>query len=255
MRAPILFIHGTGGRPRHFEPWVRYFRAGGHQCLAPALPGHAPDDPAALSRLTLDDYVAAMGEALARLDGPPVVVGYSIGGVVGQMLAASADCAGLVLLASPPGRFMRPQGPLLLEALRYAWPVLRGRAFLPTPATLRSLLLHDLSVAEQDEIVSEFGHESGRVIRALAFGRARVAANDLRCPVLVVNGMRDRVVGLSAAAGLARRTGAELVLVPGRGHWLLADSLFGTIIPHVRDWIGRLPDRGRVSSFPRAAEL
>lgn len=255
MRAPILFIHGASGKPAHFESWIRYFRAGGHQCLAPALPGHAPDDPAALARLTLDDYVAAMGEAIAGLEAPPVVIGYSMGGVVAQMLAAGVECAGLVLLASPPAGFMRPQWPLVAEGWRYAWPVLRGRAFRPTPATLKALLLHDLSVAEQDEVVTEFGHESGRVMRSLALGRARVAARDLRCPVLVVNGSRDRIVGLSAAAGLARRYAAELVLVPGRGHWLLADSLFGTIVPLVRDWIGRLPEPAGLPSFRPAADL
>ncbi len=255
MRAPILFIHGTAGRPAHFEPWVRYFHAAGHECLAPALPGHAPDDPAALSRLTLDDYVAAVGEVLSRLSGPPVIVGYSIGGLVGQMLAATAECVGLVLLASPPPGFFRPQLPLLAEAPPYALSILRGQAFRPTPATLKALLLHDLSVAEQEELAGDFGHESGRVIRAIALGRVRVPAADVRCPVLVVNGTRDRVIALSVAAALVRRYGAELVLVPGRGHWLLADSLFGTIIPQVRAWIGRLPERAGLPSFQRAADL
>ena len=56
---------------------------------APALPGHVPDDPAALDRLTLDDFVATGAEVAGGFGEPPVIVGYSIGGVspIGHVVA------------------------------------------------------------------------------------------------------------------------------------------------------------------------
>ena len=151
-RPPILFIHGTAGKPSHFDAWVRHFANAGHRCIAPALPGHVPDDPAALDRLTLADYTAAMRVALTAIGEPAVVVGYSIGGVVGQVLAASMPLAGLVLVASPPARPYLPGAALASAALPYAWRALRGRAFRPSEATLRALLVHDLPPDEQETI-------------------------------------------------------------------------------------------------------
>jgi pimeloyl-ACP methyl ester carboxylesterase len=255
MRAPILFIHGTAGKPAHFDSWVRYFERAGHHCVAPALPGHVPDDPAALGRLTFDDFVSACREVAAGLGEAPVIIGYSIGGVIGQVMAASGECAGLVLVASPPAEPYLPGWPLIMDGAPYFWPVLRGRAFRPSAKTLRALLLHDLAPAEQDEIVGDFGHESGKAIRALGLGHARVAPAEIRCPVMLVHGARDRVVPLATATGLARRLAAEFLMVPGRGHWLLADMLTDTIVPYVADWIGRLAGAGALPSFRPATEL
>lgn len=255
MRAPILFIHGTAGKPAHFAAWALHFEGLGHRCLVPALPGHDPDDPAALDRLTFADFTKAMEEALKALGEPAVVIGYSIGGVIGQVLAASMPVAGLVLVASPPARPYLPGSALAASGLPYAWRVLRGRAFRPSERTLRALLVHDLAPAEQDETVGDFGHEAGRAIRALALGEVRVAAAQIACPVMLVHGARDRVVPLVTATGLARRLKAEFLLVPGRGHWLLAESLAGTIVPHVADWIGRGGAAKPVSSHRPGAEL
>jgi len=255
MRVPILFIHGTAGKPGHFDAWVRYFERAGHRCVAPALPGHAPDDPAALGRLTFDDFVSASAEVAAGLGEAPVIVGYSIGGVIAQAIAATNACVGLVLVASPPAEPYLPGWPLIIDGAPYFWPVLTGKAFKPSPKTLKALLLHDLAPAEQDEIIGDFGHESGRALRALALGHARVAAAEVRCPVMLVHGARDRVVPLATATALARRLAAEFLIVPGRGHWLLADSLTETIVPYVADWIGRLPAPAAVPSFRPAGEL
>jgi pimeloyl-ACP methyl ester carboxylesterase len=255
MRAPILFIHGTAGKPAHFDSWIRYFERAGHRCVAPALPGHVPDDADALGRLTFDDFVSASAEAADGLGALPVIVGYSIGGVIGQAMAASGECAGLVLVASPPAEPYLPGWPLIIDGAPYFWPVLTGKAFRPSPKTLRALLLHDLAPAEQDEVIGDFGHESGKAIRALALGHARVAPAEVRCPVMLIHGARDRVVPLATATGLSRRLAAEFLVVPGRGHWLLADSLTETIVPYVADWIGRLPAAAAVPSFRPAGEL
>lgn len=254
-RPPILFIHGTAGKPAHFDSWRRHFERAGHRAAAPSLPGHLPDDPAALDRLTLDDFVATCAEVASGFGAPPVIIGYSIGGVIGQVIASSAECAGLVLVSSPPAGAYMPRWPLVIDGAPCLWPVLRGRAFRPSAKVLRALLLHDLAPAEQDEMVGDFGHESGRAIRSLALGQVRVRPTDIRCPVMLVHGARDRVVPLATATGFARRLAAEFVMVPGRGHWLLADSLADTILPYVADWIGRLPAAGALPSFRPAAEL
>lgn len=249
MKPPILLLHGACSRPAHLEPWRAWFTAAGYRCAVPALPGHGDGDEVVLARLGMDDCLAAVSASWAAFDSPPVVVGHSLGGLLAQQLAARAECAAIILVASlPPARL-----PLTLEALPYYLPlmprILAGRPIHPTRAALEALSLHDLSVAEREELLPDFGPESGRVYRSLALGLARVERRAMRCPVFVIHGQADRQVPLSVARRLATRYRAELVVVPGHGHWLIAGSLIGLAASPVLAWIEEL-GRGARPSFP-----
>ena len=240
MKPPVLLVHGACSQPAHLEPWRAAFAAMGHECAVPALPGHAAGEFAALGRLKLRDYLAALAEVHGRFDRPPVVVGHSMGGLLAQRLAATVECAGVVLVASMPSGTV----PATLGALPYLFElapaILAGRPFRAPPAALAHLTLHDLSAAEQDELIPDFVAESGRVYRQILLGRARVSAGAIRCPVLVVHGGADRLVPVRVARRLARKHAAALTIIPGRGHWLIAGSLMAAVLPVVLDWIGRL---------------
>ena len=240
MKPPILLVHGACSRPAHLEPWRTAFIRAGHACLAPALPGHRPGDDGALARLTLRDCLATLREAHQRFDRPPVVIGHSLGGLLAQKLAATVECAGLVLVASMPTGTV----PAALGALPWLAPlapaVLAGRPFTVPADGLTQLALHDLAPAERDELLPDFVPESGRLYRQILFGRARVAAGAVRCPVLVVHGAADRLVPVRVARGLARKYGAELAIIPGHGHWLIAGSLAPVVLPVIAGWMARI---------------
>ncbi len=241
MKPPILLLHGACSQPAHLASWQAFFASAGYACSVPALPGHVPDDPATLARMSIKDYRAAVAAARAELDRPPIVIGHSLGGLLAQQLAATSECAAIVLVAS------LPPGPLPMTALAFphfmplAPLVLLGRPLRPTRLGLEMLTLHDLAVAERDEILPDFVHESGRVYRSLVFGLVRVDAGAVRCPVLVLHGKSDRLVPLSVGRKLAARYGAEIVVIPGHGHWLVAGSLLEVAAAPVLDWIESLP--------------
>jgi pimeloyl-ACP methyl ester carboxylesterase len=69
---------------------------------------------------------------------------------------------------------------------------------------------------------------------------ARVLAQQVRCPVLVVHGTSDRIASYTRGAALAEHTGGSLVLVEGGGHAPHARDpvLFNGL---VRDFVERLP--------------
>jgi pimeloyl-ACP methyl ester carboxylesterase len=239
MRPPILLVHGAFGQAANFEPWRGYFRAAGYPTTAISLPGHAPVDEEVLKRLTLADCLAAVGEAAAKLDRAPIVIGHSMGGLLAMMLAAEAECAALVTVAAPaPGRL-----PAQFGGFRYAIPhvgrILAGLPVKPSPAAIRSLVTHDLSPAESDEVIAQTGMESGLVLRKLAFCDTEVALSTIRCPVLCLSGDGDRVVPRSAGYRIAAETVAEHIVFPDHGHWLIAGSLVGTVAAPVREWLER----------------
>jgi pimeloyl-ACP methyl ester carboxylesterase len=237
MKPPILIIHGACSQPGHLEPWRAFFSAAGYSCAVPALPGHVPDDPDALADLAMKHYLAAVREVRVDLHAPPIVVGHSLGGLVGQQLAATVPCAALVLVSSVPPEML----PVTMQAVPYLLPlaprVFLGRPIKPGRAALEALTLHDLDKTERDTLLPGFGHESGRVFRSLVLGRIRADASRVRCPVLILHGEADRLVPISVGRRLARRYAADLLTVPGHGHWLVAESLIPDAAVPVLDWI------------------
>ena len=239
MRSPILLVHGAFGQAANFEPWLHYFRNAGYPSKAVSLPGHGPSDEAVLRRLTLADCLAAIGEVAAKFDRPPVVVGHSMGGLLAMMLAAEAECAGLVTIAAPaPHRL-----PAQYSGFRYAVPhigrILAGLPVRPIPEAIRALVTHDLSPAESEDVIAQTGMESGRVLRQLAFADTEIALETIRCPVLCLSGGGDRVVPRTAGYRIAAATIAEHIVFPGHGHWLIAASLVGKVAAAVKDWLDR----------------
>jgi len=235
------------------EPWRAFFAAEGYACTVPALPGHAPSDPDLLRRLGIDDFFSAVSHVLARFERPPIVIGHSMGGLLAQMLAAAFDCAAIVLVGSlAPGRLPAPPGAIPYY-LRVGPRILAGWPFSPSRAGLRRLVLHDLPLAERESLIEGFVPESGLAYREMLFGKVRVKPKSVSCRVLVVNGGADRLVPPSVAGEIARKYGAELTIIPGHGHWLIAGSLIDIAAVVVLRWIeglsARSQDRAARPSF------
>jgi len=241
-RPPVVLIHGACSQPAHFSAWRALFEGAGYGCTVPALPGHAPSDPAVLRGQGFADYLDAMRAVVAGLGARPVVVGHSMGGLIARMLAAEGLCAGVVLVTPlPAGRV-----PATIGALPYfaavAPFVVAGQPFRPWPGAVRRLALHHLPRAEQNVIADGFVAESGRAYRDLVLGRAKVKRRGVRCPMLVLHGDADRLIPLAVARGIADKHGAPLAVIPGQGHWLIAPSLAEDVAGRVLAWIAAQPE-------------
>lgn len=240
MKPPLLLVHGAFSGAAHLAPWAAYFRARGYHCVAPALPGHSGGDRNSLAWLDLGAHLEALGEVCLGFDRPPIIIGHGLGGLIAQHLRATADCAGIVLVSSWPASTFRPRPRAMLNALPMMSRILRGRVVKPGRSVVRTLVLHDLSVAEREDTLGEFREESGRVLRPAFFGKAEVPATTVRRHVLVVSGSADRIVPMAVPFDLARMYHAEHLVVAGRGHWLIAASLVGVVAAAVVDWLERL---------------
>jgi pimeloyl-ACP methyl ester carboxylesterase len=251
MKPPILFIHGAFTRAKRWDPWLSYFRAAGFTCLAPSLPAHDPPDMVALGRLTFRDYVDAMIAAHATLDGPPVVIGSSMGGLIAQHVAVETRSAGLVLISSAPP--WRGGGKLaaLQYAFEYAIPIASGRALRGNKDAARKLVLHDLSPEEQDFFLAIFADESGKAYRTMVTGGAPIAQGAVKCPVLVLSAAADRLFKPKVAERIAAFYHARHVVFPG-GHTLAAAALFGPIGAEIVAWIAGLDPAAPPSFRPGA---
>ena len=103
-RGPaVLCLHGLTGTPYEVRPPAELLATQGFACLGPLLPGHGTT-PHELNETPRADWVrAALAgyDELAQTHERVYVVGLSLGGLLGLVIAARRPIAGAVILAAP----------------------------------------------------------------------------------------------------------------------------------------------------------
>jgi pimeloyl-ACP methyl ester carboxylesterase len=253
MGKSVALIHGAFCGGWCFQDFTPVFKACGFDCHAPSLrfhvsgPAREPDPR--LEQMSVADYTHDMAEFIASFSEPPVIVGHSMGGVIGQQLAARGLARSLVLLASgaPWGILPSTEDELALAlGLMKASPFW-DKALKPSFDVARQDSLASLDPEAQRRVFDQFSAESGRALFELffwMFDKRRTTAVEtakVTCPVLVVSGSDDKVI--SAVTGrkiaqLYRR--ATFHEVTGRGHFLIMEEGSGQLAERCADWIGEM---------------
>jgi pimeloyl-ACP methyl ester carboxylesterase len=98
--ATFVLVHGAFGSPAELAAVIPEIEALGHRAIAVDLPC---TNPAA----TLDDYASTVVDAMARIEGPVVVVGHSAGGATISLVPSRTRVDRLVYVTAvvpEPGR-------------------------------------------------------------------------------------------------------------------------------------------------------
>ncbi len=246
QRPPLLFVHGYMGSAWIFERYQRFFAERGWTSWALNLRGRAGSEPAAgLGRATIADYVSdALGVARALADRHwvqrPVVLGHSMGGLIGQKLAEVGMANALVLLCSAPPRgisFLTPR--LLGLQLRYILPMLRGRPISAPAPNFAYYNCNCVPAEEHDALFARACPDSTHAGRAMLFGLVAVDESRVRCPVLAVTGAEDRFFPPRVGRRLAEKYGAEYVELAGRGHLVPCEPGWEESADLIERWVAR----------------
>lgn len=235
---PVVLLHG-GGSDRAQLSWRHALPAAAQVCrvLAPDLPGHGRTPPLK-GPPTTEAYVRWLQEFLDALGLHRVVlVGLSMGGAIalGYTLEHPHRVEGLMLVASYGFTPRVPFHGVAWWLLRT--PLARGlrwvrRSSLAARWALR-FLVGDLRTVPPDLVADALAAVRDRTSRDVFYSwlrtelrRDRVRTcyldrlSEVRVPVLLVHGDRDRVVPVAGSQEAARRIpGARLVVLQGCGHW------------------------------------
>jgi pimeloyl-ACP methyl ester carboxylesterase len=237
-RPPVVLIHGAANSSGVWRFWRERLEAAGFPTVAPDLRGHgtAPCDD--LGRVSMGDYVADVTAAVAPLGRPPVVVGWSMGGLVALMYGAVAPTVGVLALApsTPASLLAQPSG-------RPPEPGVFGPEVygISDPASLSQPTMPDLEPDEVRVALASLGPES-------AFAR-----QERRCgvwfhprgfmgPVMIVAGERDESFPPPVCRQLARFLAADYVELAGASHWglVLNRRALDAAWPALAAWLDRL---------------
>ncbi|WP_046227449.1 alpha/beta fold hydrolase [Paenibacillus dauci] len=110
-RPPLLFVHGAYTGSWMWSKYIPHFVDNGWTCYSMNLRGHYRSRSVDMSKVTFEDYLEDIRTILDEFERPPVLIGFSMGGILSQKTAESAPLAGLVVIDSSLSREVHEQAP------------------------------------------------------------------------------------------------------------------------------------------------
>jgi carboxylesterase len=234
----VLLLHGFGDTPQTLHYVADALQSAGYTVRAPLLPGHGRT-LAEFSATRAKQWIGAARDAYAELTaafGPSPVVGLSMGGALGILLAAETPTMPALALVAPYVSI--PRRARLVARFHPFWklvtPYFRsgGERSILDPVERAKALGYGV-------LTPRLLFELSRVVR-----RVQVSLPRVRVPTLVIHGLNDERIPPDAAAREYARLGAaekELVWMETGGHVLTVDYGRDRVIELVIDWLARHP--------------
>lgn len=225
---PVILVHGATSSALVWTFWQRELATRGWTSHALDLRGHGRSDPIDLSHTRMQDYAADVRSLAGQFTRAPVVIGWSMGGLVAMMVAAAGGATACVGLApSTPSKQID------------AAVALRSGEFGPEEygITNRDLdaqpAMPDLDREERAIALASLGRES-RLARDER--KAGIVIEAVPCPLLIVTGTADRQWPRQRYENLPLM--ADHLSVEGASHWglVLNRRMLATAIPAVLRW-------------------
>ncbi len=256
-KPAIVLIHGFWVTPRSWEHWVSHYEAKGHEVHAPAYPGLEVEvealnaDPQPLRELTVEGIVAHLESVLAGIEGEPILIGHSAGGVFTQLLLDRGHGAAGVAISSAPteGVAVVP-----LSQIKAAFPVLKDPIHKDRAVGLDRKQWHYAFANTLSEEESDALHEryaipaSGKIFWESALATLQPGhqgtyvdyGNDERAPLLFISGSEDNLMPPSVQASNAKHyksdTVTEVEVYEGRDHAIIAEAGWEEVADRALEW-------------------
>lgn len=238
----ILFLHGSGQTRQSWGSALAQASERGYRAISLDLRGHGDSDWSADGEYSLDRFAADLRQVIVQLEREPILVGASLGGIIGMMIAAAPPprLRGLVLVditarvemsgANEVIAFMdsAPDGFASLEEAAAA-----VSAYLPhrsrptnTNGLKRNLRLRDGRYHwHWDPAFMRMGRDASGKIKADQPNSLEILARAIDIPTLLIRGSRSRIVSEDGAREFLELVPhAEFVDIAGAHHMVAGDA-------------------------------
>ena len=253
----IVLIHGLWMTPLSWEKWIEHYEGKGYKVIAPGWPGINGDpaalrrDPSPLAELGVKEIADHYEKIIRELDGPPIIMGHSFGGLITQILLdRGLGAAGVGIDSGPPKGVLK----LPFSALRVASAALRNptnkhKAVGLTPKQFHYAFGNTLSENDSQSVYERYAIPGpGRPLFEAAFAALSPNSptkvnlhNDNRAPLLLIAGGKDHTVPASLTRTnfkLQRKSKAptEYKEFPGRSHYTVGQDGWEEVADYALDW-------------------
>ena len=261
-----LLLHGLTSAPQEMRGLGEYLAARGHTVLGLRLPAHATR-PRAMLHTSWEDWLAAAEDGYHLLENNVrhvIVLGLSLGGAIGLLLASSRPVVGVVAMSTPYEVPPQPRLRFLKALLRPLALLGRMIPYLPKPPPM-DYRNHE---AAQNHLTYPVlpVRAITETAQLLTVMRARLA--EVRVPVLLMHSIHDGGVSPANARSIYEQLGSaqkQLLWLENSGHVLTVEpahrqgyeSAAGFVerwSQPARDGLGE-PDEGAATRPRRRASL
>lgn len=238
----ILFLHGSGQTRQSWSGALAEAVRRGYRAVSLDLRGHGDSDWAPDGQYSLDRFAADVRQVIEHIGGEPILVGASLGGLIGMLIAAAPppQVRGLVLVditariekggANEVMAFMdsAPNGFGSLEDAAAA-----VSAYLPhrprptnTSGLKRNLRLRNGRYYwHWDPAFMQMGRNAQSKLNFEGPNPLESVARAVNIPTLLIRGSRSRIVSeASAREFLEMVPHAEFVDIAGAHHMVAGDA-------------------------------
>ena len=238
-QLPIVFQHGLWGTDVQLAPYLRFFSSVGFDCYAACRRGRRGVPPERARGVRFADYVEDALSVLDAIHPEPIVIGWSLGGLVAQKIAEAGRCCAAVLVAPVASGDIHfvPRLGSFPAYLRHSLDIVLGRPFELSKRNATNLLMKGVEESERQRLFESLVPDSGRVTRDFALSGVAVDESNVRCPVLCVVGTEDDATPARSVRCVASKYGAELHEYPGRAHWLHEEPGWEAMATDVLRWL------------------
>ncbi|EJC83345.1 lysophospholipase [Rhizobium leguminosarum bv. trifolii WSM2297] len=242
-RPPLLFVHGAFTGSWMWSKYIPHFISAGWNSYCLNLRGHYKSRSVDLTKVEFEDYLADIRQAILEIVGecavPPVVIGFSMGGILSQKLAESVRIAGLVLIDSSICREVHDEVPYPT--------IVPPTPGLVVPAPVRG---EQGSVDETlDDIEFQrkyLSMESAKAFAAFSFHFGAegisIESGKITCPSLVIAAVNTEADDRRGRA-TARHIGGAYLGLQGTTHTgLLVGQRYCEVVSRIMAWLARFEE-------------
>ncbi|MEC0231764.1 alpha/beta fold hydrolase [Paenibacillus alba] len=235
-RPPLLFVHGAFTGSWMWSKYIPHFISEGWKCYVMNLRSHYKSRLLDMTKITFEDYLEDIKEIIAECGVPPILIGFSMGGILSQKLAENIEIAGLVLIDSVISREVHEVVPY--KELDQTTPGI----ILPAPTR------DELSSIDETKDDIEFQRkylamESSKAFASFVFSiKAKgisIDSSSISCPCLVVKAVN------CDDDDLRGRVTAEHLRAEYKGLWntthtgVLVGQRYMESVDTIMDWLKR----------------
>ena len=236
-KPSLLLLHGMGLGAWIWERDQLMFAEAGFSSWAIDLPGHgkyADQDP------SFSEIVSSVRTAVEEMEGPVVIIGHSVGGLIAQRLASEVSLRAIVMLCpTPPSEVpIVPTKYSLKASLRALPSFALGRRISFSNSVYEGAGLSSLPHGEGASVLGKIMSWPNRLSRELVFSRPSVQPANI--PVLSCFGGLDTIVPLKSSRLIGEYHNCAITWrFDDVGHFPTLEPAGERVTAAVIEWLGR----------------